>query len=227
MAGLVASPARAQGPKRAAAPQRRCLVTRTAGPRDHLIRFVLDPDHRVVPDLDERLPGRGMWLSADRDVVNRAVAGKLFARAARAPATAEADLAETVERLLVRRALESVSLARRAGQLVAGFEQVRAWLRESQAAVLIAAADGAADGRHKLRRLAPDLPLITAFSRRELGACLGRDEVVHAAVAPGRLGQRLLRDVERLAGFRPDALDSSGVAPSRRGIEPRETTGPR
>jgi hypothetical protein len=93
--------------------------------------------------------------------------------------------------------------------------------------VLIAAADGAADGRHKLRRLAPDLPLITAFSRRELGACLGRDEVVHAAVAPGKLGQRLLRDVERLAGFRPDALDSSGGAASRRLAEPRETTGPR
>lgn len=223
----MASPAEAHSPDRAFGPQRRCLVTRQAGPRDHLIRFVLDPERRVVPDLDERLPGRGMWLSADRDVVNRAVAGKLFARAARASATAEADLAETVERLLVRRALECIGLGRRAGQLVAGFEQVRAWLRASQAAVLIAAADGAADGRAKLRRLAPDLPLITAFSRGELGACVGRDEVVHAAVAPGGLAQRLLRDVERLAGFRPDALDSSGVAAPQRRTEPRETTGPR
>lgn len=223
----MASPADARRPERADVPQRRCLVSRQAGPRDRLIRFVLDPDHRVVPDLEERLPGRGMWLSADRDVVNRAVAGKLFARAARTPATAEADLAETVERMLARRALECVSLARRAGQLVAGFDQVRAWLRASQAAVLVAAADGAADGRAKLRRLAPDLPLITAFSRSELGACLGRDEVVHAAVAPGGLAQRLLRDVQRLAGFRPDALDSSGVAASERRTEPRETTGPR
>lgn len=221
------SPAQARTPHRAAPAQRRCLVTRTAGTSDHLIRFVLDPDHRVVPDLDERLPGRGMWLSADRDVVNKAVAGRLFARAARAPATAQADLAETVERLLAKRALECVGLARRAGQVVVGFEQVRAWLRASQAAVLIAAADGAADGRAKLRRLAPDLPLITAFSRGELGACLGRDEVVHAAVAPGGLAQRLLRDVERLAGFRPSALDSSGVAARRRPTEPRETTGPR
>jgi predicted RNA-binding protein YlxR (DUF448 family) len=207
--------------------QRRCLVTRRGGARDHLIRFVLDPDHRVLPDLDERLPGRGMWLSADRDVVNKAVAGKLFARAVRAPAMAEADLAETVERLLARRALECVGLARRAGQVVVGFEQVRAWLRASRAAVLIAAADGAADGRAKLRRLAPDLPLVTAFSRGELGACLGRDEVVHAAVAPGGLAQRLLRDVERLAGFRPDALELSEMAAPGRRTELRETTGPR
>lgn len=223
MASAMASPARERTAARPA--QRRCLVTRTAGARAGLIRFVLDPEHRVVPDLDERLPGRGMWLSADRDVVNRAVAGKLFARAARVPAAAEVDLADKIERLLAQRALERVGLARRAGQVVVGFEQVRAWLRTSQAAVLIAAADGAADGRGKLRRLAPDLPLITAFSRAELGACLGRDEVVHAAVAPGGLAQRLLRDVERLAGFRPGALDSSGgEAPGRR-TEPRETTG--
>jgi hypothetical protein len=207
-------------------PQRRCLVTRASGDRDHLVRFVLGPDNRVLPDLEERLPGRGMWLSADRDVVNRAVAGNLFARAARAPAAAEADLAEKVEQLLARRALDSLGLARRAGQVVAGFEQVRAALRASKVAVLIAAADSAADGRAKLRRLAPALPLITAFSRGELGAALGRDDVVHVAVAPGALAQRLLRDTERLAGFRPGALESEAAGPLRR-TEPRETTGPR
>jgi predicted RNA-binding protein YlxR (DUF448 family) len=211
----------------APASQRRCLVNRTVAARDHLIRFVLDPDHRVLPDLEERLPGRGMWLSADRDVVNRAVAGRLFARAARAPAVAEADLAATVERLLVSRALDCVGLARRAGQVVVGFDQVRAALRGSKAAVLIAAADGAADGRAKLRRLAPDLPLITAFSRSALGASLGRDDVVHVAVAPGGLAQRRVLDVERLAGFRPGALDLLGVAAPRRRAEPRETTGPK
>lgn len=221
------SPVEDPTPDRADGAQRRCLVTRASGERNQLIRFVLDPEHRVLPDLDERLPGRGMWLSADRDVVNKAVAGRLFARAARAPAAAETDLADTVERLLARRALDSVGLARRAGQVVVGFEQVRAWLRASKAAVLIAAADGAAEGRAKLRRLAPDLPLVTAFSRAELGACIGRDDVVHVAVAPGGLAQRLLRDVERLAGFRPGALDTPGVMVPERRAELRETTGPK
>jgi predicted RNA-binding protein YlxR (DUF448 family)/ribosomal protein L30E len=205
--------------------QRRCLVTRAADARDHLIRFVLAPDPRVLPDLDARLPGRGRWLSADREVGNGAVAGRLFARAVRAPAVAEADLAATVERLLASRGLGCIGLARRAGQVVVGFDQVRAALRASKAAVLIAASDGAADGRAKLRRLAPDLPLITAFSRGELGACLGREDVVHVAVAPGGLARRLLRDVERLAGFRPDALDLLGKAAPGCRAETRETTG--
>jgi predicted RNA-binding protein YlxR (DUF448 family)/ribosomal protein L30E len=207
------------------APQRRCLVTREVKDQDQMIRFVLDPSDQVVPDIDARLPGRGMWLSADRNVLSKAVSANLFARAARAPARVEADLAGQVERLLVDRALGCLGLARRAGQVTMGFEQVRACLRASAAGVLIAAADSAADGRGKLRRLAADLPVITAFSKAELGAALGREGVVHVAVAPGRLAERLLCYTRRLAGFRPNVL-----APPARGAignptEPQNTTG--
>jgi predicted RNA-binding protein YlxR (DUF448 family)/ribosomal protein L30E len=202
-------------------PQRRCLLTREVKGRDQMIRFVLDPAGQVVPDVDGRLPGRGMWLSAERNVLNRAAGANLFARAARRPARVEANLAEQVERLLVGRTLDCLGLARRAGQVAVGFEQVRACLRSSSAAVLIAAADSAPDGRGKLHRLAPDLPVITAFSRAELGAALGRDGVVHVAVAPGRLAQRLLCYTRRLAGFRasvvaPPAHDDDAFRPSRR-----------
>jgi uncharacterized protein len=206
------------------APQRRCLVTREIKGQDQMIRFVLDPGGQVVPDLDGRLPGRGMWLSADRNVLNKAVAANLFARAARAPARPEPDLAGQVERLLVSRALACLGLARRAGQVTMGFEQVRACLRLSAAGVLIAAADSSADGRGKLRRLAGDLPVITAFSQAELGGALGREGLVHVAVAPGRLAQRLLYYIRRLAGFRSNVL-----APPARGAtvdptEPENTT---
>lgn len=213
--------------------ERRCLVTREVMAKDRMLRFVLDPEGHVVPDLEACLPGRGMWLSADQNVVNRAVAGNLFARAARAQVQVEADLAGRVERLLVRRALDGLGLARRAGQVVMGFEQVRAALRSSAVAVLIAAADSAADGRRKLRRLAMDLPLITAFSRLELGAALGRDGVVHVAVAPGGLARRLIVDSRRLAGFRPEGMAlplseapvmaEAPMLPS----EPKDTTGSR
>jgi predicted RNA-binding protein YlxR (DUF448 family) len=172
-----------------------------------MVRFVLDPTGQVVPDVDGRLPGRGMWLSAERNVLNRAVGANVFARATRTPARVEANLAEQVERLLVGRALDCLGLARRAGQVAVGFEQVRACLRSAAAAVLVAAADGAQDGRGKLRRLATDLPVITAFSKAELSAALGREGVVHVAVAPGRLAERLLCYTRRLAGFRASVME--------------------
>lgn len=212
---------------RSGEPRRRCIVTRETRAQSELLRFVLDPEDRVRLDLEQRLPGRGMWLSADRDVVNRAAQKNLFARAARSRAVVPADLAAEVERLLVRRALGTLGLARRAGQVTVGFEQVRAALRDEGAAVLVAASDGAADGRRKLRRLAMDLPLVNAFSRTELGAALGRDDVVHAAVAPGPLARRLLSDVERLAGFRPKAVEWPANPAALDAIDSQPTTGPK
>ena len=104
-----------------------------------------------------------------------------------------------------------------------GFEQVRACLRSVAAAVLVAAADGAQDGRRKLRRLAPDLPVVTAFSRAELSAALGREGVVHVAVARGRLAERLLCYTQRLAGFRASVLEPPLGRPGRRSTEPQNT----
>ena len=108
---------------------RRCIVSGALRPKEEMIRFVIGPDGDVVADLDGSLPGRGLWLSAERDMINTACARKVFARAAGAPLTAPPGMADRVEGLLARRCLDLVGLACRAGQAVAGFDRTRAWLR--------------------------------------------------------------------------------------------------
>lgn len=191
--------------------ERRCLVTGERRPRQGLVRFVVDPSGTVVPDVDGRLPGRGLWLTAARDIVERACRKGLFSRAQRGPASAPDDLADLVERLLARRCIELIGLARRAGQAVAGFEQVAEWLRAGRAGLLIEAADAAPGGAGKLRALATGLPVVAVLDAAELGAALGRDRAVHVAVAPGRLAQRLIEEAARLGGFR-SAAPSASVA---------------
>ncbi|MGI9508410.1 MAG: RNA-binding protein [Geminicoccaceae bacterium] len=209
---------------------RRCLVTRSTLDRSGMIRFVVDPGGRVLPDVDERLPGRGMWLSAGRDVVNKAVEKRLFGRAARQSVTVLDGLADRIEALLARRFYDGLGLARRAGLIVMGFDQVQACLTQSGAALLLAAADAAEDGRRKLRHLAPGLPLISAGSRENLGTALGREHLVHAALPPGKLAARVLRDAGRLAGFRPDVdvdmnvVIEEGERSTLRRTEPKGTT---
>lgn len=205
-------------PERDDGQARRCLVTRRSLDPDRAVRCVVDPEGRVRPDLARRLPGRGMWLSAERDVVNRAVARNLFARAAGGQVRVDPRLADDIEDLLTRRMLDALGLARRAGEVVAGFEQVRARLRAGPVGILMAARDGAPDGRRKLRRLAPHVPVVSAFTSAQQGAALGHDSVVHIAVAPGALARRLLLDAERLAGFRPDVIEPATVPPET--IEP-------
>ena len=58
----------------------------------------------------------------------------------------------------------------------------------------------------------------------ELGAAVGRAEVVHAALGPGRLAERMLCDMERLSGFRAPAPDE-GVA-HQVTMESEGTSGP-
>lgn len=183
-------------------PERRCLVTGTVRPKAELLRCVVGPDGRIVPDVAGKLPGRGLWLTARRDIVAAAVTKRLFARAARQPVIVDDDLAERVEALLAERCRDQIGLARRAGQAVMGFAKVEAALAQGKAVVLLAAADGAADGRMKLRALAPGLPLVEQLSGAELGAAFGREHVVHAALAPGRIAQALIAEAARLAGFR-------------------------
>jgi uncharacterized protein len=197
-------------------PERRCLVTGDVRPKAELVRFVVAPDGTIVPDVAGKLPGRGLWLTAGRDIVATAVTKRLFARAARQPVIVDDDLVERVGALLAARCCDQIGLARRAGQAVMGFTKVEAALAAGKTAVLVAAADGAADGRAKLRALAPGLPLVEVFTAAELGAAFGREHIVHAALAPGRIAQAFVADAARLAGFRaPQTLslasDGSGA----------------
>lgn len=183
-------------------PTRRCLVTGERLPSERMLRFVVGPDKVVVPDVEGELPGRGLWLTARRDIVEAALAGKRFARAARAAVRTPDDLADRIEDLLARRCLRYLGLARRAGVAASGFQGVRDWLRRDKVAVLLTAIDGAQDGAGKLHGMRPELPVIRLFTAGELGAALGRDMAVHVALAPGRLADCLRREALRLEGFR-------------------------
>ena len=183
-------------------PNRRCIVTGEVLPVESLVRFVVSPDGGVVPDLELRLPGWGIWLSARWDMVNTAATKNLFSKAARRKIAVPPDLADMIERMLARRCLDILGLARRAGQAIAGYDKVRAELKAGRGAVLVAASDGAADGREKIRALAPGLPLVAVLRGDELGAIFGRDHAVHVLLSRGKLANRLLVDATRLAGFR-------------------------
>ena len=198
----------------AAVKERTCIVTRTVRPRDELIRFVRDPDGGVVPDLKGVLPGRGVWVTARADLIAKAVERRLFARAFRGEAKADIGLVDMVGDLLLRRALDFLGMARRAGQAVSGFFKVEELIGEGRAGVLIEAGDGAEDGRRKLRNrfLAAFSEagiatggmdrVVSCFTIEQLSLALGRTNVVHAALIKGRLGEEFLAVARRHEAYR-------------------------
>lgn len=195
---------------------RRCIATGELRERSALLRFVVGPDGELVPDVTARLPGRGLWLLPRRDIVERAVAKRLFARAARRPISASPELADRVEALLAQRCCDTLGLARRAGQAVAGYERVADMARHGRVGLLVFALDAAKAGRRRVAALGREVPAAGALTGAELGAAFGRDRVAHVAVAPGPFADRLALDMRRLAGFRAGAVadDETIHAPS-------------
>jgi predicted RNA-binding protein YlxR (DUF448 family) len=182
-------------------PERRCIVTGEVQPKHGLIRFVLGPDNMIYPDITEKLPGRGFWVSADRLVLEKAVAKGAFSRAARTPVTLPDGLVELVEAGMAQRVVELISLTRKSGRAVCGFEKVKGWLSEGRAKVLLQASDGSDRGKGKL--WTPEggrwFGCLTAS---ELGLAFGRDHAIHGALAAGALSKRVIEDAAKLTGLR-------------------------
>ena len=201
------SPARSAATHAEASRQRRDIVSGEVMEEARLIRFVSGPDGAVVPDLARKLPGRGLWVAADRVSVDTAARRGLFARSAKAKVTAPKDLGDIVQALLRMRLLSGLGLARRGGELVNGFEKVSAALSSGKATWLIEAANGAPDGRRKMlavvRRRTPAPQVFGLFTAEELGLALGLENVIHTAFLAGRAAERWAIDVRRLAGFSP------------------------
>jgi predicted RNA-binding protein YlxR (DUF448 family) len=200
---------------------RMCAVTRRVRPIDELIRFVLDGEGRVVPDVKRKLPGRGLWISASRNAVATAVKRAVFAKGFRKQVKDRDTLVAETERLLVASAIEALAIAAKAGEVVSGFAKVESCLRAGEVKALIHAQDGAADGIRKLDGLAaaasggrdpetaPKTPILNELTSAELDLALGRANVIHAALLAGPAGKTFLSRIERLVRFRTSDGDET------------------
>lgn len=180
---------------------RKCIATGEVQPKAALIRFVIGPDARVVPDVLGKLPGRGIYVSPQPAALAKAAKGG-FARAAKQAVTLPDGLGAEVERQIARRVVDLIAMARKAGRAVCGFEKVKGWLAGGERVrVLLQAADGSERGKTKL--WTPEgARYFNCLNAAELGAAFGRQTVIHAALATGGLGDRVVEEATKLRGLR-------------------------
>ena len=173
--------------------ERRCLASGEMKSRTEMVRFVIGPDQSVVPDLSENLPGHGLWVTALPDAIQLAAKKNLFAKAAKEPARPAPDLPDTVARLLRKRCLEFLGLAKGAGIAILGEAQTEAALRARKLALYLHAPDATRvlDNRSAI-------PECDLFSRDEMGAALGYAQIVYAGIGPHKLTEKLKLELNRL-----------------------------
>ena len=208
------------------ATMRMCAVTREVRPIGELIRFVVSPQGEVVADIKRKLPGRGLWVTASRRAVAEAVRRNQFSKGFKRDIRAAATLPADTEALLVRSCTEALAMVAKAGQVASGFSKVEGALREGQAAALIHASDGAADGIRKLdaivrqKRANPDesqenpieFPIVNVLTSAELDLALGRSNVIHAALLAGPASKTFLSRCQILVRYRMADDDKTAEA---------------
>ena len=182
-------------------PERRCIATGEERPKAELVRFVIGPDGAVVPDVAGKLPGRGIYVAPIPAALTRAADKGLFARAAKQQVRVPGDLAAVVEDLIARRIINLVSLARKGGGAVAGYEKVKDRLARGDVRALLQASDGSERGKSGLST--PEgATYIGWLTADELGRAFGRQTTIHAVLGYGGLAQRVVEEAARLKGLR-------------------------
>ena len=191
-------------------PERTCILTREAGPRERLVRLALGPDGVVMPDIRARAPGRGAWIAVSREALEKAQGnGKLkgaLARAFKQPVSAPDDLGPRIEAALRQAVLERLGLEARAGTLLTGAEKIDVALRKGETHLLLHASDAGEDGNRKLDQAwrvggGEGQGLVFPEDRTILSLALGRQNVVHAAVIDRAAAQRVRHALERWRAF--------------------------
>jgi predicted RNA-binding protein YlxR (DUF448 family) len=175
------------------------LVSRERFARESMLRFVVGPERQLVFDIGATLPGRGLWLSASGDVVEKSIARGVFSRAAKSQVIVPPDLRNLVEAALRQRVFDLIGMARRSGNAIAGFEKAREWLVSGKAGLVAQAVDGSVEERARFVG-GRDIPVVAVLTAAELGRIFGREQTVHVAIAAGKLATKIQNEVLRLAG---------------------------
>ena len=181
--------------------ERKCIATGQVLSKGELVRFVVGPKNVLYPDTENKLPGRGIWVKADRSAIAKAEREKLFSQAAKQSATCAENIAEQVENLITNRIINLIGLSRKSGKCICGYEKVKDWLKKDMVKVLIQSSDGS--DREKSRLKTPENgSFIGWLNSKELGKAFGRENITHCALASGGLTQRIVEDAQRLRGLR-------------------------
>ena len=98
-------------------------------------------------------------------------------------------------------ALQAVSLARKAGDLLTGMDKVSEAIKKGNVAFLLEATDAGVDGAEKILRLAGDLKIYRLFATEELDKALDKINTVHAAFLKGEMSKMVSREFEKLIVF--------------------------
>lgn len=180
--------------------ERKCILDGTVKPLAELLRFV-ELNNELLPDFNKKLPAKGMYVTANRLSLIKALEKKLFHKVSRHNLRISEDFMENVERLLKQKALDSLNIARKSGALLTGFEKLKEAVKKNKVSFIVEAVDAGLDGKEKVALLAKSIEIFNLFSIDELDKTLNKENTVYVAVLKGDVSGMVYQNLKKYQNF--------------------------
>ena len=129
---------------------RKCAVSGELKPKSELIRFVIGPENQLIADMKEKLPGRGLWITANQSILKCALKKQVFARAFGQKVEIVSDYTDFVGDLLAKVAIGRLKMANKAGEAIYGYTKLMAAVEKGTIIALFHASDAENPSQGKL-----------------------------------------------------------------------------
>ena len=180
---------------------RKCIVTGEILSKESLLRFVALDNNLIVPDFKKKLPGKGIYVKNAKTLLQKAINNNLFGKPLKKSVKATNELVSQVENLLFKQALNSISLARKAGVMISGMDKVKEAIKKNNIAFLLEAQDAGTDGHNKIMSLAQNIEVFNLFKIEELDKELAKTNTVHLAFIKSTMANSVRETFVRLTTF--------------------------
>lgn len=183
-------------------PQRTCISCRETTEKKQLVRYVLDPQSRVLVDYRQKLPGRGVYTCFSHSCIEMAVKRQGFKRGFKHdcyPVDTK-ELNGQLRLAVEQKIINLIGMARKAGEVSSGSNAVIDLLKKPQLpALVLVTEDISASIGDKICSLADrkNIHHVRMFSKMKIGHLLGKDERSAIAFEKGALASTLKFELQR------------------------------
>ncbi len=182
--------------------ERRCIISKQPLDPKYALRLVVDPNGQIIFDLKGKLPGRGYWIAANRDVINVLQTNRKKRQQIFGGAILPENFHASLEIALKNHIIQQIGLARRAGIICFGFEKIKEWIQSNKVALALIASDASEAETQRLKIKNFGCPFFELLSGEELAAVFSHSYIAYMVFNSGNLTENIYNSSSRLQGLR-------------------------
>ena len=165
------------------------------------IKFSLSPDNKLVPDLHDKLPGKSIWATTDKALIECIQERKDVKEHFGVSHVFTNDLLFLIKKILRKKIVNSISLAKKAGYLAIGIDTIKAQLKEKKHCLIIVAKEARSLKNYSFFSSNTISCFENLLYQRDLEKSTGKNNVKYVGILSKNFKKTIQVDLNKLKGF--------------------------